>query len=310
MSAPTEITRYLEVHQPAKRWVGQRLVSILEDNACVPSFSSAVMKLVALTQKEDVDTEELVEVISRDVGLATNCIRVASSAVYGTGTVASLQEAVFRIGLREVRRIACSVGVMDRFRNMRLKVDWRGFWLHSLVVARLCDRIARAFRQSNGMEYLTGLMHDSGKLLLQHHLPQDFEEALMRSWSRKRGHYLSEREVFGLDHTQVGAALCHRLKLHPQICTAILFHHTPEHPAVQLHLSGDRGFLATVTGFADAMAHVGAGGLGGERKVSPDYENWPEWQLLQRFDPVYGLDLDLAEEVTAAERDLQAFEGQ
>ncbi|KAF0174709.1 MAG: metal dependent phosphohydrolase [Limisphaerales bacterium] len=310
MSASPEIARYLEVNQPAKRWVGQRLITILNDNACVPSFSSAVMKLVALTQRDDVDTDELVAVIGRDVGLATNCIRVASSAFYSSGTVATLNEAVFRLGLREVRRIACSVGVMDRFRNMRLKVDWRGFWLHSLVVARLCDRIARAFRQSSGMEYLAGLMHDSGKLLLQHHLPQDFEEALMRSWTRKRGHYLSEREIFGLDHTQVGAALCHRLKLHPQICTAILFHHTPEHPGAQRLLNGDQGFLATVTGFADALAHVGAGGLGGERKVTPDFENWPEWGLLQRFEPVYGLDLDLAEEVAAAERDLQSFEGQ
>lgn len=310
MSASPEIARYLEVNQPAKRWVGQRLVTILNDSACVPSFSSAVMKLVALSQRDDVDTDELVEVISRDVGLATNCIRVSSSAFYGSGTVATLHEAVFRLGLLEVRRIACSVGVMDRFRNMRLKVDWRGFWLHSLVVARLCDRIARAFRQSSGMEYLTGLMHDSGKLLLQHHLPQDFEEALMRSWTRKRGHYLSEREIFGLDHTQVGAALCHRLKLHPQICTAILFHHTLEDPGAQRLLNGDQGFLATVTGFADALAHVGAGGLGGERKESPDFETWPEWGLLQRFDPVYGLELDLAEEVAAAERDLQTFEGQ
>ncbi len=309
MSASNDFTKYLTVNKPTKQWVRQRLVGILEDSACVPSFSSAVMKLVELTKRDDVGTDELVAVIDKDVGLTTNCLRAASSAHQGAGAVTNLSEAVFRLGQCEVRRIACSVGVMDRFRNMRLKVDWRGFWLHSLLVARLCDRIAQGFRQSTGIEYLAGLMHDSGKLLLQHHFPQDFEEALMRSWSSKRSHYLSEQDILGLDHTQVSAALCQRLKLHPQICTAVLFHHNPGDRILQFQSNGDGGFLAAVTGFADAMAHLGAEGLGGERVVGADFETWPEWLLLKKYDAVNGLELDLAEEVAATERDLQAFEG-
>lgn len=66
------------------------------------------------------------------------------------------------------------------------------------------------------------------------------------------------------------------------------------------------GFLATVVGFADALAHTTADALG---VLTGSYEEWPEWQQLMRFDPVHGMELDTQRERAEAEADLVVLGG-
>lgn len=80
----------------------------------------------------------------------------------------------------------------------------------------MCAPVAAGFRQATGTEYLAGLLHDSGKLMIEHHFPTEFEAILQRAWSARCGHFAAEREVLGLDHAQIGAAICHCLGVHPE----------------------------------------------------------------------------------------------
>lgn len=297
---------YLEVRTPGKHWARDRLLSLLASKSAFPAFSAAVQRLLRLTQDDDVGTMELARVIGQETGLAMNCLRAAAASRYGLGVVRSVEDAATRLGAREIHRIACSLGVMGRFNHLRVKVDWRRFWLHSLLVARLCDRVAAGFRQAAGTEYLAGLLHDSGKLMIEHHFPTEFEAVLQRAWSAQCGHFIAEREVLGLDHAQIGAAICHCLGVHPEVRFAVWHHHDPTSPQAARG-PGAGGFLATVVGFADALAHTTADALGGERSLAGSYEEWPEWQQLMKFDPVHGLELDTERELAEAEADLVVF---
>lgn len=202
-----DLASYLDVCRPSQLWVRDRLLEIFATGSGFPPFSAAVLKLARLAQDDDVGMDELTDLISKEPGLAANCLHAASTSRYGLGLVHSIRDAGLRMGTQEIRRMATSVGVMQGFHHLRVKVDWQRFWLHNLLVARLCDQIASAFRQSSGMEYLAGLLHDSGKMLIEHHFPQDFENILQRAWMAKRGHFIAEREILGLDHAQIGAAL-------------------------------------------------------------------------------------------------------
>ena len=115
--------------------------------------------------------------------------------------------------VEEVRRIAFTVGVMDSFSHLRIKIDWDRFWMHSILVARLSHKMAGAFRECSGAEYLSGLVHDIGKLFIEHYFPREFEQIIMKSLERRCGHSKIESEVLGIDHTQIGAAVCELLKL-------------------------------------------------------------------------------------------------
>lgn len=303
----TAFATYLGPVNPSKRWARDRLLEILEKNSSFPSFSAAVLKLSKLAQDDDVGMDELTSIISKEAGLAANCIRTASASRYGMGVVRSVDDAALRLGTQEIRRIACSLGVMDRFSHVRVKVNWQRFWLHSLLVARLCDNVAGAFRQSTGMEYLAGLLHDAGKLLVEHYFPREFENILERAWSTKRGHFVAERDVLGVDHAQIGAALCHCLQVHPHVRSAVWYHHNTTDPRLLNMAGGDKGFLAAVVGFADALAHMASEGIGGERVITTSYDELPEWKLLLEFDPVHGLELDTGRDLAAAEEDLKVF---
>lgn len=301
------LLQYLELADPSKRWHRDRILEILSEGNSFPSFSAAVLKLVRLSRDDEVGMDELADIISKEPGLATNCIHAASTARFGRGVVRSVRDAALRLGTQEIARVACSLGVMDRFNHLRVKVDWRRFWLHSLLVARLSDQIAGAFRQSSGMEYLAGLLHDAGKLLIEHYLPREFEAVLERAWSHKRGHFIAEREILGVDHGQIGAALCHYLQVHPHVRAAVWFHHRPTDPC-QLNLpGGDKGFLAAVVGFADALAHKASETLGHERVTNTPYDELPEWKQLLQFDPINGLELDTGRDLAEAEADLKSF---
>ena len=298
---------YLELTDSAKRWPREQMIEVLEVGDSFPSFSAAVLKLARLSKDDAVGMDELASLISKEPGLATNCIRAASTSRFGGGVVRSVNDAALRLGTQEIGRVAASIGVMDRFNHLRVTVDWQRFWLHSLLVARISDQIAKAFRQSTGMEYLAGLLHDAGKLLVEHYLPREFESVLERAWSHKRGHISAEREVMGLDHAQIGAALCHCLQVHPHVRTAVWFHHDPANPHLLRMPGGDKGFLASVVGFADVLAHKASETLGHERKTDTPYGEMPEWQQLIEFDPVHGLELDTENDLAAAEADLKAF---
>jgi HD-like signal output (HDOD) protein len=188
---------YLQPTHPTKRWAADRMIELLVTGGTFPAFSVAVQKLVRLAEDDDVGMHQLAAIIDKEPGLAANCLRVAATMRFGTGVVRSVEDAALRLGTREIHRVACSLGVMNRFNHLKVNVNWDRFWLHSLLVARLSDRIAGAFRQSTGMEYLAGLLHDSGKLLLEHYLPREFENVLQRAWCSKRGHFVAEREMLG-----------------------------------------------------------------------------------------------------------------
>ncbi|MBI3875598.1 MAG: HDOD domain-containing protein [Verrucomicrobia bacterium] len=307
MPAPKNLEQFLTVNDPAKRWVRDKLIHLFLYESAVPSFPAAAIKLTTMARSDDVGMEDIAAVISKDPGLTTRCIRVATSPAYGGRTITTIDEALMMIGMKEIRRIAYSVGVMDRFNHLRVKVDWNRFWLHSLLVARICERTASAFHQSTGMEYLSGLLHDAGKLVIENYFPREFEQVLLRSWERNCGHAEIEREILGLDHTQIGAAMCECLGINHYVRDAVRYHHSADDPHLLNDKEGDQGFLASCVAVSDVLAHKAKETLGGEKQTDLPYDQLPEWGLLARFDPVHGLELDTDVELASAEEDLKSF---
>jgi len=297
---------FLATH-PAKRWVHDRVVELLSSETSVPSFCIAAMKLTSMVKDDSHDLEDLAAVVKLDQGLSTRCLRVAGAPAYGGRSLENIQDAMLLIGMEEMRRVAFTVGVMDNFNHLRIKVNWQQFWLHSVLVARLTERIAGAFREVNGMEYLTGLMHDIGKLILEHYFPREFEAIILRALERKCGHAAAEFDLLGMDHTCIGAALCQCLNLHKHIIHAVRFHHQAAHPAHTCDPEGDGGFLACCVSVADTLANLGDVNIGGQKEIVQSLEELPEWKNLTQFFEFRGLQLDLSEEIESANAEIGAL---
>lgn len=297
--------RYFICSHPAKKWVRERIVQLLNSEAVVPSFSGVAMKLTTMARDESLTIDDLAQVISLDPGLTARCVRAAGSVAYRGRNITTINEALLMIGMGEIRRIALTVGVMDTLSHLRIKIDWQRFWLHSVLVARLTEKVAGAFRDVNGMEYLAGLLHDIGKLLLEHYFPREFETIVLRSMERQCGHAKAEMDLLGLDHTQIGAAMCECLKTHPHILQAVRFHHDALHPAHTGNPDGDGGFLAACINVADVLTNLGDVSIGGEKMLLHPFAELPEWKYLNHWFDCRGLDLDLRAEIQAAEAEIK-----
>ncbi len=292
---------------PTKRWVHDRIVELLDSDTAAPAFSPVVTKLIRKMGDDAVGLDEISDLVSLDPGLSTRCLRSANSAANGKQPISTISQALLLIGLREMRGIALTVGVVDNFNHLRINIDWRKFWLHSVLVARLTDRIAGAFRDVTGMEYLAGLLHDIGKLVLEHFFPREFESIVMRAMERRCGHAAVETDLLGYDHTNIGAALCQRLNLTPHIIYAVRFHHQPLHPANIDNPMGDGGFLSACISVADYLANLREINIAGHTELAATLDELPEWKFLTDYFSCRGLDLNLDDEIALAEKEVSSL---
>lgn len=290
-------------HQlPIRQRPDELMSSFLSSDTLVPAFSDAAVKLCSLSQKETTSLDELAAVISLDPGLATRCLKVASSIGFAARPIDNIDQAVLLIGIRQVRRIAFAAATIDALGKFQEHVDWRAFWLHNILVARLADRTAAYFRSANGMEYLSGLLHDVGKLILNHYYPQQFAEVLALVAERKCPHFEAELAVLNIDHSRVGGVICTRMQIHPHVISAVRYHHDPRNKEHISDPASDGGFLAACVAVADRLANQAAGIV-----HPPPLEKTLEWNFLSRLAGPKGFTVDLPAELQSAEQDLQAL---
>lgn len=251
--------------------------------------------------------EDFAKVIALDAGLAARCLQVASSIGFAARHIDTIDQALMLIGIQQIRRIALAVATIGALSEFKAQVDWRRFWLHNVLVARLTDKVASTFRQTTGMEYLAGLMHDVGKLFIEHYFPAEFEQIVAGSIRNRCNHATMEREILGLDHTQIGAALCERMQVHNHILRAIWYHHDPLNASHTADALGDGGFLAICVGIGDRLANSNPESREDFVHTSDAIERSPEWVFLQQIFLPHKLELDLPGEVKKAQDDMKMF---
>ncbi|MEC8927764.1 MAG: HDOD domain-containing protein [Verrucomicrobiota bacterium] len=308
MADPEKLAKYLMCADAQKAWVTDKVVNLLSGEPVIPPFSAATVKLGHLCRNEDVSMDEVADVIAMDPGLASKCIAVASSAGFAARRISSIQQALMIIGIKEIRRIAFAMGVMEKFSHLKAKVDWDKFWLHSVMVARLTERVAEAFRPSTGSEYLGGLLHDCGKLMLEHYFPEYFDHIVIRATQSGCGHVMVEQQIIGVTHAQIGAAVCETMQAHIEVTRSVWFHHDPFHKGLDGQVDNSK-FLAACVSVGDALANYKQLNIFGARVMDYDrpFDELPEWQFLSSYQMMYGLDLDLDAELAGAQEDLSAF---
>ena len=144
------------------------------DDSDLPALSTVAIEVGRLAAAEDGtdSAAALSSLVRRDVALASQVLRVANSALYAPRTpIASLTQAVTRLGMNEIRNIAYSFALRtDNF--SAAQHDARGgaaltsLWRESLATACFAQEIARMKRRDVESAYLCGLMHRLGMAVM------------------------------------------------------------------------------------------------------------------------------------------------
>ena len=209
----------------------------------LPSLSPAVNRLLGMLAKRDVDLQLLGRVISADPSLCGHIMSAANSAYFSRGSqVSSIEQAVARLGLTKLRRIALSKSVSRIFRGMRTPDGWSmtRFQLHSVATGAAAEILCEYMPVEDGDNaFLGGLMHDVGKVLIACGQPEQWTEVETAVSLTGRPQDGFEREILGADHAELSGLAVAKWELPFQLSRAVAHHHSPEtaHEADAVSLS-------------------------------------------------------------------------
>jgi len=143
----------------------QRLRAHFTSPGYIPPLLPAVaLEVHALTRQPDVDAARVVEVMRKDPMLAGRVLKIAQSAAFApVGTITSLQDAVVRLGLRNLSEIAWEVSLgMRVFRSRAYAEPMEIVRRHSTACAHLARMVASFTSIASEYAFLCGLLHDIG----------------------------------------------------------------------------------------------------------------------------------------------------
>lgn len=198
----------------------------------LPSLSSVNQALQGLLLTEQRYTAQIAEIIRRDPSLTSRLLRLVNSVYYGLSTpVNSIEEAVFYLGVRQIRQLAMVTPVIEDFQRLTGNCDfpWREFWQHCIGTAILTREVsASVHAPSDDSDYVAGLVHDVGKIVMAWTFPEHFTEVHRQAKLGLQDLTRIEREVLGLDHAELGALYLERHRLPELMIATARYHHRPE----------------------------------------------------------------------------------
>ena len=195
----------------------------------LPSPKGVALAIMEISQREDATLDEVARVVQTDPALSGRLLRLANAANGHGRPVASINEAVLRLGMASVRQLAMGFSLVDQYpQGLCAGFDYPGFWSHSLFMAVACQELGRVVRVCTPDElFACGLLAQIGRLALAAVYPADYAALLQES---DGGTTLleRERERLGVDHVEFTAAIMGDCGIPKSLTEPVRFQEAPE----------------------------------------------------------------------------------
>src|SRR6266850_8364809 len=201
----------------------------------LPSLSTINSALRELLGADQRYTTQVAEIIRRDPSLTARLLRLVNSVYYSLSTpVNNIEEAVFYLGVRQIRQLVMVTPIIEDFQKLagQAPFPWRDFWQHCIGTAILTREVVSVLRPTTDeVDYVAGLIHDVGKIAMAAACPEHFAAIYSSSDSSERPLRERERRILGFDHTELGAMYLQSHNLPDALVDVARFHHGPERAA-------------------------------------------------------------------------------
>lgn len=249
----------------------------LGDASSLPTLPTVVTNMLRLVDNPRTSAKDLERHISTDPALTAKILRLVNSAYYGfPNRIGTVSLAVVILGFDTVRGVALTVSVFNMFEASGAQggFDVEAFWEHSLGCALAAEVISKIVRyRAKGEAFTAGVLHDVGKIALNHFLRERFNEACRLATSESIHISETEKRVVGTTHAEVGGWLTHVWNLPHHLVESIALHHSPSQAEVDPTLSA-------IVHLADILCRTRKIGSGGDPTVpTVDACVWPLLRL-------------------------------
>ncbi len=196
----------------------------------LPTLPHVVSQVLEKTRDhQNANLTEITKLIATDQALVTMYLKLVNSAFYGfSRRITTLQQAITLLGFRSVRNVIVNAGVVGMFRKRSFNNRHRlHLWEHSVSCAVATRVLAPAAGfQAKEEAFTAGLLHDIGKVVIDQYAPRS-SMAVLRKVEAGMENRAAEREVMGVDHTEIGYLIAERWNLPKSLCAVIRHHHEP-----------------------------------------------------------------------------------
>lgn len=190
----------------------------------VPVFPQSRARVLHMLRDEGVPIGEMVQGIASDPALTGALLLAANSAHSAPeDRVGNIRDAVVRVGMRATREILTGRLLSEAFAIAPHALDVHELWRHVVTVAVLAEESHAAFGHRHDA-FTAGLLHDVGRMTLAAQDPGAYADVRLHAASG-RPTIDVEREVFGVDHVELGIWVAQQWRLPGPIVQAIAEHH-------------------------------------------------------------------------------------
>jgi HD-like signal output (HDOD) protein len=214
-------------------------------------FPVAAQNLLQLLSDPGYRMADVQTVLETDPSLAARTLNVANSPLFrGLSPCRSIDQAIVRLGARNVRDLAAGVAAMSLFADgggaaRRLRD-------HCVGVAAVARILAETALPGEAASlFLAGLMHDVGKLLLLQTGEIEYGEGEGDNGEDTETQMI-ERACLGYDHAVLGGHVMKLWRIPDPTAMLVAWHHQP---ARALALGGEVGLMVALLRAADQIEH-------------------------------------------------------
>lgn len=206
-----------------------RLNEILSRIEELPTLPVVSQRILELMTDENASNRDIAKLVENDQSLALKIMRIANSAFFGSLIkISSLEQAMAKLGMNEVRSIVLAVSVYDFFSNSDSGAfDRKRFWKHGIVCSQAAKHLGSLFRTDNDTLFISGLVHDMGKAVMDEYFHDEFLSIINYIELKRCTFSEAEKTVIGVTHSHIAAKLLSQWKFPDNIVQQILHHHEP-----------------------------------------------------------------------------------
>lgn len=235
---------------------------IFEKKIKLPEISTIVFDLNEVIANPYASANSIAEVVKKSPSLTALLLRIVNSSFYGfPSQIDNIPRAVMIIGTREIADLALGITTISMFKNIPGEIIDMSLFLRHSFMCGIISRILGAHKNLSKTEqlFVSGLLHDLGKLIVYSYFPEQAKLLLIRSMETGRLFHHEEMGCLGCMHTDIGRYLLQQWKLPLELENAVFYHHNPS--------SASNPTYASIIHLADIMVNALGVGSSGERLV-------------------------------------------
>lgn len=253
-------------------------------NQCpkLASLKSINETLSDLLDSEDSFVSQIAEVIRLDPSLTTRVLDLVNSIFFGSKDnprISGVEEASIFLGLNRIKELLSATPVIEEITELGKNVStfpWINFWKHSIGTAILTREVLSLAEKKyeDETDYVAGLLHNLGKLILAITFPDLFQKLCKESFRDSLHAIEIEKQIIGWDHAKIGAYYLWNHHISDEVVEAVHWHNNPGK-------SKENNELASAIQVADLLTcQLGVTGIENCVPRKNSYQSATGWKIL------------------------------